>query len=251
MRLALSSLLLAAGLATAAHAQEPAAQPAPAQPAPAQPAPAQPAPAQPATAQPAPAAPAPATTTPPTTEAAPPAATPAAPPAEAPPPAPTLPTSGNGAETISVLEKVCVPAVKGGQKLEDLAKANGFKLNRRDQTWAKQLGAENKAYQVILFPMGSNKGVCNAELRYAMGQDAEISKALNVWAFVHQPPLEPTANYTQPQDPDGLKRVRRSWEYLTATDSIGLNFSTVRRPDDSPLNAKFDTATLQYQERKF
>jgi len=254
MRLALSSLLLAAGLATAAHAQEPAAQPAPAQPAPAQPAPAQPAPAQPATAQPAPAAPAPASTTPPTTEAAPPAATPAAPPAEAPPPAPTLPTlptSGNGAETISVLEKVCVPAVKGGQKLEDLAKANGFKLNRRDQTWAKQLGAENKAYQVILFPMGSNKGVCNAELRYAMGQDAEISKALNVWAFVHQPPLEPTANYTQPQDPDGLKRVRRSWEYLTATDSIGLNFSTVRRPDDSPLNAKFDTATLQYQERKF
>ena len=51
--------------------------------------------------------------------------------------------------------------------------------------------------------------------------------------FVHQPPLDPTANYTQPQDPDGLKRVRRSWEYLTANNSIGLNFSTVRKTDDS------------------
>jgi len=246
MRLALSSLLLVAGLATVAHAQEPAAQPAPTQPAPAQPAPTTEAP--PVT--PAPATQAPATPAPPAAEAAPPAATPAAPTAETPPPAPTLPTSGPGADTLSVLEKICVPAVKG-QKLEDLAKANGFKMNRRDQTWAKQLGVENKAYQVIIFPMGSNKGVCNAELRYGMGQDAEIAKALNVWAFVHQPPLEPTANYTQPQDPDGLKRVRRSWEHLTATDSIGLNFSTVRKPDDSPLNAKYDTGTMQYQERKF
>ena len=234
MRLALSSLILAAGLATTVHAQEPAAQPAPAQP---------PAPAPAPAAQPAPTTPAPATPAP--TEAAPPAPT-----AEAPPPAPTLPTSGVGAEAIAILEKVCVPAVRG-QKLDDLAKSNGFKLNKRDQTWIRQLGADNKAYQVVLFPMGSNKGVCNTELHYGMGQDADIAKALNVWAFVHQPPLEPTANYTQPQDPDGLKRVRRSWEYLTSTDSIGLNFSTVRKPDDSPVNAKFDTGTMQYQERKF
>ena len=244
MRLALSSLILAAGLATAVHAQEPAAQPAPAQPA--TPAPTQPTPAQPAPATPAPAAPAPGAPAQPA-----PAPAPAAPPAEAPPPAPTLPTSGSGYEALQVLEKVCVPAVHSGQKLDDLAKSAGFKQNRRDLTWVKQLGADNKAYQVVLFPMGSNKGVCNVEFHYAMGQDVDVAKALNVWAFVHQPPLEPTANYTQPQDPDGLKRVRRSWEYLTATDSIGLNFSTVRKPDDTSVNAKYDMATMQYQERKF
>jgi hypothetical protein len=166
-----------------------------------------------------------------------------------PPPPPALPTTGDGAATIAVLEQVCKPAVKG-QNLDDLAKTNGFKLNRRDQTWSKPLGADRN-YQVILFPQGSNKTVCLAELRYAMGQDVEVAKALNVWAFVHQPPLDPTANYTQAQDPDGLKRVRRSWEHLTASESIGLNFSTVRKPDDSPLNARYDTATLQYQERKF
>jgi hypothetical protein len=228
MRFALPSLILAAGLATAAYAQEPAAQPAQ--------------PAAPA-AQPAP---------PPTTEAppAPPAAeTPPAPPAEA-APAPTLPTAGYGFEAIQVIEKICVPAVRG-QKIEDLAKAHGFKLNRREQTWAKAFGTEGKAYQVIVYPTGSNKSVCIVDLRFPTGQDAEIAKALNVWSFVHQPPLDPTANYTQPQDPDGLKRVRRSWEYLTANQSIGLNFSTVRKADDSQVNKAYDLATMQYQERTF
>jgi hypothetical protein len=226
MRIALSSLILAAGLATAAQAQDPAAQP-----------------AQPATPAPAAAQPAPATAAP-ATEA------PAAAPAEAAPPPPTLPTSGYGFEAMQIIEKICVPAVRG-QKVEDVAKANGFKLNRRDQTWAKPFGTENKIYQVVVFPSGSNKTVCNVELRYPTGADADIAKALNVWAFVHQPPLDPTANYTQPQDPDGLKRVRRSWEYLTSNQSIGLNFSTVRKPDDSQVNPKYDMGTLQYQERTF
>lgn len=227
MRFAFSSLILAAGLATAAQAQEPAAQPAPA------PATAQP---DPAVAQPA--APAPAAEAPP------------APAAEPAPPPPTLPTSGYGFEAIQVIEKVCVPVVRG-QPMDALAKANGFKLNRRDQTWAKPFGAEGKAYQVIVYPTGSNKTVCMVDLRFPMGQDAEIAKALNVWSFVHQPPLDPTANYTQPQDPDGLKRVRRSWEYLTSNSSIGLNFSTVRKPDDTQVNKNYDLATMQYQERTF
>lgn len=218
MRTALSSLILAAGLATAAHAQDPAAQPA---------APA--APATPAPAAEAPAAPAP---------------------AEAAQPAPTLPTSGYGYEAIQVIEKICVPAVRG-QGVDAVAKAAGFKLNKRDQTWTKAFGTENKAYQVVAFPSGSNKSVCNVELRYPMGAAEDIAKALNVWSFVHQPPLDPTANYTQPQDPDGLKRVRRSWEYLTSNQSVGLNFSTVRKPDDTQVNKAYDMGTLQYQERTF
>lgn len=218
MRTALSSLILAAGLATAAHAQDPAAQPA---------APA--APATPAPAAEAPAAPAP---------------------AEAAQPAPTLPTSGYGYDAIQVIEKICVPAVRG-QGVDAVAKAAGFKLNKRDQTWTKAFGTENKAYQVVAFPSGSNKSVCNVELRYPMGAAEDIAKALNVWSFVHQPPLDPTANYTQPQDPDGLKRVRRSWEYLTSNQSVGLNFSTVRKPDDTQVNKAYDMGTLQYQERTF
>jgi hypothetical protein len=176
-----------------------------------------------------------------------PAPAPAAPAASAEPP-PTLPTSGDGAEVLAALDQVCVPAVRGGN-LEELAKANGYKLNRREQTWAKPLGGQ-KNYSIVLFPQGSNKDVCFGELRYAMGKDEEIAKALNVWAFTRQPPLDPTANYTQPVDPDGLKRVRRSWEHLSASQSIGLNFSTVRKPDDTQINKNYDQGTLQYQERK-
>lgn len=216
MRFALSSLILAAGLATAAQAQDPAATQ----------------PAAPA------AAPAPVAEAPP------------APPAEPAPPPPTLPTAGYGFEAIQVIEKICVPAVRG-QALDSLAKSHGFKLNKRDQTWSKPYGVEGKAFQVVLYPSGSNKSVCMVDLRFPMGQDGEIAKALNVWSFVHAPPLDPTANYTQPQDPDGLKRVRRSWEYLTANSSIGLNFSTVRKPDDTQVNKAYDLATMQYQERTF
>lgn len=220
MRTAFVSLILAAGLAGAAQAQEPAAQPA-------APAPA-PAPTEaPAALQPAP---------------------PAAAPAEAPPAPPPLPTTGDAAEVIAALDNICVPAVRG-QKLDDLAKSQGFKMNRRDQTWSKALGGQ-RHYQIVLFPQGSNKDVCFAELRYATGSAEEIAKGLNVWAFTRQPPLDPTANYTQPVDPDGLKRVRRSWEHLSSTQSIGLNFSTVRKPDDSQVNARYDMGTLQYQERK-
>src|SRR5688572_28141587 len=149
MRFAFTSLILAAGLATAAQAQEPAAQPAPA-----------PAPAP--AAQPAPAEAQPATPPAPAAEA------PPAPAAEPAPPPPTMPTSGYGFEAIQVIEKVCKPAVRG-QKIEDLAKANGFKLNRRDQTWAKAFGAEGKAYQAIVYPTGSNKSVCIVDLRFPTG----------------------------------------------------------------------------------
>ena len=234
MRVAFSSLILAAGLASAAYAQEPAAQPAPL-PAPA----AVTEPATPPAAQPAPSA-----------EAAPPAAAPAEPTTVEPPapPPPTLPTAGPGFDAIQIIEKICIPIVRG-QPLEVIAKANGFKLNRREQSWSRQFNADNKASQAIIFPLGSNKTVCNVELRYATGADTDIAKALNVWSFVHQPPLDPTANYTQPQDPDGLKRVRRSWEFLEQNRSVGLNYSTVRKPDDSQLSAKYDVGTLQYQER--
>jgi hypothetical protein len=247
MRIVLTGLIAAAGIATVAYAQQPATPgetaPAPA-PAAQPPAPAEAAPAAPSSTLPAatPAAP------PVAGQPAPPAATPAAPaPApEAPPP--TLPTSGPGAAALQVLEKVCVPAVRG-QKLETIAKAAGFKLDRRNQWWEAPFNGDKK-YQVIVFPLGSNTNVCNVEFHYPAGSDAEIVEALNIWAFLHKPPLEPTANYTQPVDPDGLKRVRRSWEYLNPPVSVGLNFSTVRKPDNTQVNSKYDMGTMQYQERQ-
>jgi hypothetical protein len=237
MRTALVSLIASAALVSAAQAQ------APAPAAPAAPTP----PAAPATTPaPPPAAPTPGATTP-----APDAAAPAAPAAEAPP---TLPTTGDGAVLISFVEKICVPLVRGGN-LDDIAKANaaafGLKQNRRDKTWSMPLGLTpaSKDYTVTIVPPGSNKDVCRAEVHYALNEDKPIVNAVNIWSFLHQPELILQANYVA-VDPDGIKRVRKSWEHFDANASTAVNFSTWTKPDDTSLNAKYSTGEIYYQERK-
>jgi hypothetical protein len=249
MRTALAVLIAAAGF-TLAHAQEaPAAPPAAAL---AQ-QPDAPPPAPSATAPTAPAAPqtsAPQTSTPGATPQAPgPTAAPA-PAAQAAPaaPAPTLPTTGDGAAVLSVLEQICVPAVRG-QALDQLARSAGFKNNKRDGTWTKPLGAD-RAYTITLLSQGANKDVCQAEIHFAVGQEAPIVSALNVWSFLHQPELILQANYVA-VDADGVQRVRKSWENLEAHSSTAVNFTTERKPDGSPLNPRYDLGKLYYQERKF
>lgn len=234
MRAVYVSLIFAIGLAGSAQAQEAAATSAPAQP----PAVAPPTPAAPASAD-QPAAP--------PSQAAP-EAQPAAPaPAPAEPP-PSLPTSGDGAVVLSVLEKVCVPLVRGGN-LDQLAPSVGMKKNRRDGTWSLGLGGA-RDYTITVLPQGVNKDVCQAEVHFAVGQDEPIVKALNIWAFLHQPELVLQANYVN-LDADGIKRVRKSWEHLEEHASIAANFTIERKPDGSPLNRKYDTGMLFYQERKF
>jgi len=242
MRIALASLIAATGAALAAQAQQPpaaapAAPPATtAAPPTTAPAPAATAPVTPAPGAAAPAAPAP-------TQAA-----PAAPAAEPAPPPPTVPTTGDGAVVISVLEKICVPAVRG-QSLDALAKSAGLKNNKRDGTWTLPLGGD-KTYVVIVQSQGSNKDVCQAEVRYAVGQEDAIVKALNIWSFLHDPELILQANYVA-VDADGLKRVRKSWEDLQLHSSIAVNFTTERKPDGTPVNPRYDVGRLYYQERKF
>lgn len=247
MRIVLASLLATAAFATAAQAQTPAPAAQPAAPAPttAAPPPTTATPAPPSAAAPPVAAP---QTAAPSTSTAPTAQPPGATSAEPAPPAAneTLPTTGDGAVVINVLEKICVPLVRGG-KLEDLAKANGFKFNRRENTWTMPLGG-NKNYTMTLFPQGVNKTVCRGEVHYAFGQDAPIASAINIWSFLHKPELILQANYVN-TDLDGIKRVRKSWEHLDSTSSTAVNFSTMTKPDDSPLNSRYATAELYYQER--
>jgi hypothetical protein len=223
MRTALVSLILVAGLAGAAQAQTEAPPPA-----------ASPAPAAPPALAPAPGAPAPA------------AAPEAPPPAPAEPP-PVLPTSGDGALVLQAIEKICIPAVRG-EGIDTAAKAAGLKGNRRDSTWTMPLGGA-RDYVIIFQPQYSQTNVCRAEIRYAVGQDRPIVSAINIWAFLQEPKLVLQANYVA-VDADGIKRIRKSWEYVAADGaSRAVNFSVQRKPDDTPLNPKFDTGMLFYQER--
>lgn len=175
-----------------------------------------------------------------------PAPAPAAAPAPAGPP-PTLPTSGDGAQIVQALEKVCVPAVRG-QGLDAAAKAAGLKQNRREGTWSLPLSG-GRDYAIVFQPQFSQTNVCQAEVHYAVGQEGPIVDALNTWAFLQQPKLVLGANYVN-VDADGVKRIRKSWEAVGAGGaSRAVNFSIQRKPDDTPLNPKFDTGMLFYQER--
>jgi hypothetical protein len=219
MRHRLASLILVAGLAGAAHAQTPPAAPAEAVPPAAAPAPAAPAPAAAADQPPAPDQ-----------------------------PAPALPTSGDGAQVIQAIEKVCVPAVRG-QGVDAAAKAAGLKQNRREGTWSMPLSS-GRDYAIIFQPQFSQTNVCHAEVHFAVGQDKAIVGALNVWSYLHKPELVLQANYVA-VDADGVKRVRKSWEHVEASGaSTAVNFSVERKPDDTPLNGRYDTGQLFYQERK-
>jgi hypothetical protein len=149
---------------------------------------------------------------------------------------------------ISVIEKVCVPLVRGGN-FDDLGKAMGMKKNKRDNTYSMPLGGD-KNYTVTVYSPGANKDVCRGDIHYAVNQTDPIVKALNVWSFLHQPELILQANYVKVYD-DGVKRVQRSWEHLEANASQAVNFTTLTKPDDSSVNAKYSAAEFYYQERKF
>jgi hypothetical protein len=173
----------------------------------------------------------------------------AAPVAEAAPPLPALPTTGDGATIIAFLEKVCVPAVRGG-KLDQLAPAAGMKKDRKSGGYVMGLGGD-RAYTITVQPMSAvNASVCQAEIHYAVGGEQPIVSGLNVWSFLHDPELILQANYVN-TDADGVKRTRKSWEHLGSSDSTAVNFTVWKKPDDTPLNAKFDTGMVFYQERKF
>jgi hypothetical protein len=219
MRSAFASLILVAALGSAAQAQVPSTDP-----------------AAPATTAPAPE----------TAPAAP--ATPAAPAAEAPPAPPTLPTTGDGAALVSVIEKVCIPLVRGGN-LDELGKAAGMKKNRRDTSWSLPLGG-SRDHVITVFSPGSNKDVCRGEVHYAVNQTEPFVQAMNIWSFLHQPELVLQANYVKVYD-DGLKRVQRSWEHLEPNSSVAVNFTTLTKPDDTAVSGKYSAAEFYYQERKF
>lgn len=257
MRTALATVILAGTLVSAAQAQTPPTNPTPpaspapaptaaAPPAPSSTAPAAAAPAPPSTAPAAPAAPQPAA---PSAEPSAPAATPPAPAEQAAAP-PTLPTTGPGAVILNLVDRICVPLVRGGSLDQLAGQIQGARKNRRDGFWTIPLGVKGD-YNVSIFPLGSNKDVCRGEVHYAFDDEKTIVSAINVWSFLHQPELILQANYVRVNDAgDGIKRVQKSWEHLDSASSTAINFTTETKVDDSPLNKNFATAELYYQERK-
>lgn len=239
MRTAFTSLVVLAGLAGAAAAQQPA-QPTTSQP---------PATVASPPVAPAPAPPSTAPTTPPAASApAAPAGAPEAPAAPDPAANPTLPTEGDGAAVLSILQRVCIPAVKEGGDLSKIAPRAGMK-KVRGGGWSIGLG-DDRNYSMVIPPQGSNQNVCQIDLRYPLGGERPIITALNIWSFLHEPELKLQRNDFQ-VGADNVKRITMSWEHYTDKESTGLVFVQQKNADGSAMNARYDSGTVLYSERTF
>lgn len=237
MRLALASLiapifLVGGAVSTAAVAQEQTAPTAPTAPAPA-PA-AAPAPADPA-AQ-APATPAdPMTATP--TVAAPPAGQ--APDYVAPTRGPPT-TDPVALQLLGVLDKVCKPAVVGGD-MPSLAKAAGMK--KKKEQWVMDIG---KPYLIAVDNPGSNKNVCTVTIQYAQGdaQAQALADALHDWAtWENKPQLRLIRNDLTVSD---VKRLTVSWDDAWADGHAGLVYMRLKKLDDTSIGKNYEQAQILY-----
>jgi hypothetical protein len=235
MRLALASLiapifLVGGAVSTAAVAQEQTAPTAPTAPAPA----AAPAPADPAAQTPATPAD-PMTATP--TVAAPPAGQ--APDYVAPTRGPPT-TDPVSLQLLGVLDKVCKPAVVGGD-MPSLAKAAGLK--KKKEQWVMDIG---KPYLIAVDNPGSNKNVCTVTIQYAQGdaQAQALANALHDWAtWENKPQLRLIRNDLTVSD---VKRLTVSWDDAWADGHAGLVYMRLKKLDDTSIGKNYEQAQILY-----
>ncbi|WP_340646857.1 hypothetical protein, partial [Phenylobacterium sp.] len=184
--------------------------------------------------------------------AAPPVSTvpaPAAEPAPAPEPEKVyaVPTTGEVGQIIDVINRICVPMVRGGDISKLATRDQGFKFNKREQTYTQTL--VTKPYTLTVFAPGSNKDVCRMALNYTLDGEKPIIVGLNIFSLLHQPELLQQRNDFVPAT--DYKRITNSWEYFTDRESIGLVFLQLKKPDGSSVNGKWDMGEVLYSERKF
>lgn len=177
-----------------------------------------------------------------------PAPEPAPAPAAAEPP-PVLPTTGDGAVVLSVLTRACLPMVREGKSVEDVAKDLGMRRDRRSGSYQMALGGDRN-FVISVLPKGANDNVCNVQINYAIGGETPIVEALNIWAFLQEPRLRLQRNDFM-VGADNVKRITLAWEHFTDAESTGLVFVQLKNPDDTPLDRRYDQATLLFSERTF
>lgn len=236
MRLALATLiapiLMMGGAVSTAVAQE--------QTAPAPTAAPAPAPADPMQT---PTAPAPAPTAAPADQAAPPVAAPPAgtEPAYVEPVRPPPTTDPYSLQLLGVLDKICKPAIAGGD-LAALSKAAGLK--KKKEQWVLTVA---KPYTIAVDNPGSNKNVCTVTIQYAQGNDQAqaLASALHDWATWENKPQLRLIRNDQTIGSD-FKRFTVSWDDAWADGHAGLVYMRLKKLDDSSVGKTFEQAQVLY-----
>lgn len=163
---------------------------------------------------------------------------------------PQLPTTGDGAAIVGVLQDVCTPLVEGNGELEPLAEAAGFRQDRRSQQWTLPLS--QRPFQIEVRKASGRQGtVCEMRVRYAPGWQGPIIEALNVFRFLHEPQLVLQRN-EQAEYAD-LNRTTNTWDNWDNQGFDGAMYGLVivqeKGPGGAAISPNYDQALIQYQKR--
>jgi hypothetical protein len=154
------------------------------------------------------------------------------------PPPTTDPVS---VQLLNVLDKVCKPAVVGGD-FTQLVKAAGLK--KKKEQWFLDLG---KPYQLYLDNPGSNKNVCTITIEYAQGdvQAQALATALHDWATWENSPQLRLIRNDQTVGSD-FRRFTVSWDDNWAAGHAGLVYMRLKKLDETSVGKNFERAQILY-----
>ena len=144
-------------------------------------------------------------------------------------------------QLLSVLDKICKPAVVGGD-FNALSKAAGLKLKKK--MWTLDLG---KPYQIVLDNPGSNTNVCTITIQYAQGdaQAQALASALHDWATWENSPQLRLIRNDQVVSSD-FRRFTVSWDDAWANGKAGLVYMRLKKTDGSSVGKNFEQAQILY-----
>jgi hypothetical protein len=154
------------------------------------------------------------------------------------PPPSTDPTA---LQLLSVLDRICKPAVVGGD-FDALAKAAGLKQKKK--MWTLDLG---KPYSIVLDNPGSNKNVCTLTLQYAQGdaQAQALATALHDWASWENSPQLRLIRNDQTVASD-YRRFTVSWDDAWANGHAGLVYMRLKKLDETSVGKNYEQAQVLY-----
>ena len=158
----------------------------------------------------------------------------------APPPAQASPPAGIGAYAINMIEKACLPLIRG-QKIKALAPTLGLKHSGDD--WALPLQGVEKI--LLSPPTQANPSVCILTLNYEIDQSKAVVDALSAWAAAQTPPLGPVDAAYQPNP------SLTSWAWQVDNDQAheGMVFNAQKTADGKPLGRNYDVGTVLFSWR--
>lgn len=160
-----------------------------------------------------------------------------------PPPPPPEPTDVTSLAVLNVIERVCMPMVRG-TPIAQVAPALGFKKKRDVWVWVYQ-----KGYQVSIQPSTTNPTVCTIDVNHpveSVAPAATLATDLHYWAQ-----RRGGGWYLARFDRfvSDMERTTRSWEREGETELEALILMTERKVDGQPVKPKFDHTRVQFEIR--